>query len=307
MRPLLLPAPPTAVSRGNGLLWGLLGVAAFSLTVPLTRIAVVDLSPLFIGAGRALIAGLLAGTALLLTGQRLPRGAEWAGAAVVASGAVIGFPLLTSFALQEVSASHAAVVIALLPAATAVVAVLRTGEQTPPIFWWMAAAGAVAAMGFALTQGGGLHLSHADLLLLASVAVCAAGYAEGAVLARTLGSWQTISWGLVLAMPVMAVLTGVSVLQEPPSASPEAWWCFAYVSVVSMYLGFFAWYRGLAIGPVTRVSQVQLVQPVLSIVAAAIIVGEQITAATAVAGLAVIGCAAGATSARGRRGPARPS
>ncbi|MFD0806678.1 DMT family transporter [Nocardioides caeni] len=301
------PLSSATTTAWTGLAWGFLGVAAFSLTVPLTRIAVAELSPLFIGAGRAVVAAALAGAALTLTRQRLPRGRQWLGLTVVGGGAVIGFPLTTSFALTEVPASHAAVVIALLPAVTAVIAVLRTGERTIPRFWVMAGAGALATVGFAATQSGALQAGRADLLLLIGVVLCAAGYAEGALLARELGPWQTISWGLVVASPVMLVLTVGSVVQQPPSGGPAAWACFVYVSVISMYLGFFAWYHGLAIGPMTTVSQVQLVQPVLSIMWAALLVGEQITWLTALAGLAVIGCAGGATSARGRRAPAPPS
>lgn len=307
IHPEIAPLSTGDAGVWTGVAWGFVGVLAFSLTVPLTRIAVADLSPLLIGAGRTTVAALLAGAALALTRQRLPRGRQWASLAVVAGGAVVGFPLTTSYALTEVPATHAAVVIALLPAATAVFAVLRTGEATVVSFWVMAALGALAAVGFAMTQSGALQAGRADLLLVLGVVLCAAGYAEGALLARELGPWQTISWGLVVASPVMGALTVSSLVTSPPSASVGVWACFAYVSVISMYLGFFAWYHGLAIGPMTTVSQVQLVQPVLSIGWAALLIGEQITWLTGMAALAVVGCAFGATSARGRRGPARPS
>ncbi|WP_415046377.1 DMT family transporter [Gordonia sp. (in: high G+C Gram-positive bacteria)] len=254
--------------RYSGLLWGLLGVAAFSLTVPFTRIAVADghLSPLFVGAGRAVIAAVLAAAALVVTGQRLPRGRQWLRAAMIACGVVAGFPLLTSYALTEVPASHGAVVIAVLPAATAVCVVLRTGERPGRVFWAAASAGAVAAIGFAAVRGGGLGpLSWPDLLLFAAVAVCAFGYAEGGLLARELGAWQAISWALVVAAPLMLLLVGVAIAQRPPTGTPVEWGAFGYLAVVSMFLGFIAWYRGLAIGPMAQVSQVQLTQPVMSI------------------------------------------
>ena len=281
---------------------------AFSLTVPVTRTALRDLDPLLIGAGRAVVAAALAAAALALTGQRLPRGAQWARLAVVGGGVVAGFPLLTSYALTEVPASHGAVVIAVLPAATAVLAVVRTHERPVPAFWLYAGLGALAAVGFAVAQGGGpSHVQRADLLLFAAVVACAAGYAEGGLLARELGAWQAISWALVLSAPVMAVLSVVSLVREPPSASPASWLCFAYLAAVSMFLGFVAWYRGLALGPMAQVSQVQLAQPVLSIAWAALLLGERITWLTVGGGLAVIACAAGATSARrGRRDRARP-
>ncbi len=270
----------------------MLGVLAFSFTVPFTRVAVGGLSPLFIGSGRAVLAAILAIAALTLTRQRLPRGVQWVRLAVVAGGVVVGFPLLTSFALASVPASHGAVVIALLPAATAVMAVIRGRERPPRSFWIMAATGAVVTIAFASLQGGGIgEVGWADLLLFGAVIAAAIGYTEGGLLARELGAWQTVSFALVVAAPVMLVLTAVAWAQHPPAATGVQWAAFAYLGVVSMFLGFFAWYRGLAIGPLAQVSQVQLVQPVLSIGWAAVILHEQLTVATAVGGLAVVVCA----------------
>jgi len=289
-------------------LWGLLGVAAFSFTVPFTRVAVAGLPPLFIGSGRAVLAGLPAAVALALTRQRLPRGRQWARLAVVAGGVVLGFPLLTSYALTTAPAGHGAVVIALLPAATAAMAVARGHERPPAAFWVAAGAGAVAAVGFASVGWGGPgQLRAADLLLFAAVVAAAAGYAEGGLLARELGAWQTISWALVLASPLVVVLTVLSAAQQAPSGTPGQWAAFGYLGVVSMFLGFFAWYRGLAIGPMASVSQVQLVQPVLSIGWAALLLGEELTWPTVVGGGAVVLCAGAAvrvrlgTSVAGRR------
>jgi drug/metabolite transporter (DMT)-like permease len=283
---------PLSVAPATGLWWGLLGVVAFSFTLPLTRVAVDGLSPLFIGAGRAVVAATLAGLALSLTRQRLPRGNEWIRLAVVAGGVVAGFPLLTSYALTTAPASHGAVVIAVLPAVTAVMAVLRGRERPPRVFWFAAIAGAITAVGFASAGSGGLGELHtADLLLFAAVVACAIGYAEGGLLARQLGSWQTVSWALVMSAPLMIVLTIVATVHQPPAASGEEWLAFAYLGAVSMFLGFFAWYRGLAIGPMAQVSQVQLVQPVLTITWAGLILSESITATTVVGGLAVIACA----------------
>ncbi|WP_236244624.1 DMT family transporter [Streptomyces sp. CC210A] len=296
------PLPPSRA----GLWWGLLGVAGFSFTVPFTRVAVADgaMSPLFVGSGRAVIAALLAAAALALTRQRLPRGGQWGRLAVVAAGVVAGFPLLTSYALTTASAGHGAVVIALLPAATAVTAVLRGRERPPVRFWVMAAVGALAAVGFASLQGGGIGSVHwSDLLLFGAVAAAAVGYAEGGLLARELGAWQTISWALVLSAPLMSVLLAVSVARQPPSAGPVEWAAFAYLGVVSMYLGFFAWYRGLAIGPMAQVSQIQLVQPVMTLCWAALLLGERLTWPTLLGGLAVVACAG--TAVRTRLG--RPS
>lgn len=285
------PAAPLSSSRA-GLWWGLLGVSGFSFTVIFTRIAVGGLSPMFVGSARAVIAALLAATALALTKQRLPTGTQWARLAVVAGGVVVGFPLLTSYALTTAAASHGAVVIALLPAATAVMAAIRGKERPPKSFWTMAAVGAVTALVFAMLHGGDFgRLNWSDLLLFGAVAAAAVGYAEGGMLSRELGSWQTVSWALVIASPLMIVLTVVSMIHQPPAGTPIQWAALSYLAVVSMFLGFFAWYRGLAIGPMAQVSQVQLVQPVLSIIWAALLLGEELTWSTILGGGAVIVCA----------------
>lgn len=283
----------------SGLWWGLLGVAAFSFTLPFTRMAVDGLSPLFIGAGRAVVAAVCAAAVLLVTRQAWPSATQWLRLAVVGGGVVAGFPLLTSFALQTAEAGHGAMVIGLLPAATAAMAVIRGRERPTRSFWLFALLGAMAAVLFASLQHGGAgQLRWADLLLFAAVIAGAVGYAEGGLLARELGAWQTVSWALVLFSPLMLGLTVFSVTQEPPVATPVHWAAFAYLGVVSMFLGFFAWYRGLAIGPMAQVSQVQLVQPVLTLLWAALLLGEHITVPTILGGAAVIMCAGLAVRAR---------
>ncbi|HCB58487.1 MAG TPA: EamA family transporter [Arthrobacter bacterium] len=303
---IIWPVVPSRQS--HGLWWGLIGVAAFSFTVPFTKAAVGGLLPLFIGSGRAVVAAVLAAFALALTRQRLPRGAQWARLAVVAAGVVVGFPLLTSFALTTTPASHGAVVIALLPAATATAAVLRGRERPPLAFWLITGVGALAAIGFASLQSGGFGQPHwADVLFLGAVVAAAIGYAEGGLLARELGAWQTVSWALLLASPLMVLLAAVSVAQQPPTGTPVQWAAFAYLGVISMFLGFFAWYRGLAIGPMAQVSQIQLIQPVLSICWAGLLLGETLTWTTVIGGLAVILCAGAAVRVRLRPVPAQPA
>jgi len=250
------------------------------------------MSPLFVGSGRAVIAALLATAALAFTRQKLPRGSQWARLLVVAGGVVVGFPLLTSFALTTAPASHGAVVIAVLPAATAVVAVLRTRERPPIAFWIAAALGTSAAVIFAALQSGGLGVLHlSDLLLLGAVAAAAIGYAEGGLLARELGAWQTVSWALVASSPLMIALAGASVVGHPPTGGRVEWAAFAYLAAVSMFLGFFAWYRGLALGPMAQVSQTQLVQPVMTICWATVLLHEQLSLPTVLGGLVIVGCA----------------
>lgn len=294
----------SATATTPGVLWGLLGVAAFSFTVICTRVAVAELDPLLVGAGRAVVAAAIAAVVLIATRQRLPRGHQWTRLLIVAAGVVVGFPLLTSSALTTAPASHGAVVIALLPAATALAAVVRVRERPGVAFWVAGALGALVAVVFASLGNGELGTFHAsDLLLFGAVAAAAIGYAEGGLLARELGAWQTISWALVVVAPLMLTLTVVSAATTPVQASASGWAAFAYLAVVSMFLGFVAWYRGLAIGPMTRVSQLQLVQPVLSLLWAALILGEPLTVPTVIGGLAVIACAAVAVRARQRPSP----
>ncbi|MEH0109976.1 DMT family transporter [Tersicoccus sp. MR15.9] len=288
-RPVLSAA---SVGR-SGWWWGLLGTTAFSFTVPFTRVAVASFPALFIGSARGVIAAVLAGIVLTATRQRFPTPRQWVRLAVVAAGVVAGFPLLTSFALTTAPAGHSAVVIGLLPAATAVAAVIRGRERPTRSFWVLAALGAVVTVVVASLQNGGLGSLHwSDLLLLGAVVAAAVGYAEGGLLSRELGSWQTISWALVVAAPLTTLCCVLSIAGRDPTGTPTAWLALGYLGVVSMFLGFFAWYRGLAIGPMAQVSQVQLVQPVLTLLWAALLLHEQIGWPTVVGGLAVIACAA---------------
>ena len=203
-------------------------------------------------------------------------------------GVVIGFPICTSVALKHLSSAHASVIVGMLPAATAALAVVRARERPPRAFWAAAAAGLVAVLAFAATQGA--HgIAAADLLVLAAVALAGVGYAEGAVLSRHYGGWQVICWALVLTAPVLVVPVGVAA-SHGVHAGTDAWLGFAYVAAVSMFLGFFAWYHGLALGGIAKIGQLQLAQPVLTLVWSALILGEHVTAAMAIAALAVLAC-----------------
>jgi drug/metabolite transporter (DMT)-like permease len=214
---------------------------------------------------------------------------------VVALGVVVGFPLLTAWAMRYLPSSHGAVVVGLLPLATAVAGAWLAHERPSVRFWLCAVAGSAVVAGFALWQGSGaLHV--ADLLLIGAVAAAAIGYAEGARLTRLLGGWQVISWALVLSAPLLIVPTWLAA-EGAASAPWQAWLAFLYVSVVSMYLGFFAWYRALAQGGIAAVGQVQLLQPFLTFAFAALFLGEQLEASMLVAAALVV-----ATIALGRRG-----
>jgi len=276
-----------AARRRAGFLYGLAGVAAFSLTLPATRAAVVGLDPVFVGLGRAVVAAILAAIVLVATRSPFPGWALLPRLAIVAGGVIVGFPLFSAWAMRHVPAAHGAVVIGLLPLATALAGAWLAHERPPRRFWASAVFGSVVVVGFALWQGGGAP-HPADLLLVLAVVAAAIGYAEGGRLARTLGGWQVISWALVLSAPLLAVPTWWVSDQRLATASAAAWAGFAYVSVVSMFLGFFAWYRGLALGGIAAVGQVQLLQPFLTIFASAWLLGEAIDAATLVAAALVI-------------------
>ncbi len=268
--------------------WGALGVLAFSFSLPATRLAVEDLDPTFVGLGRALVAAVLAAALLTLTRQPRPHRRDLPRFALVGAGVVIGFPICTSVALKHLSSAHASVIVGMLPAATAALAVVRARERPPRAFWAAAGAGLVAVLAFAATQGA--HgIAAADLLVLAAVALAGLGYAEGAVLSRRYGGWQVICWALVLTAPVLVVPVGVAA-SHGVHAGAGAWLGFAYVAAVSMFLGFFAWYRGLALGGIARIGQLQLAQPVLTLVWSALILGERVTAAMTIAALAVLAC-----------------
>jgi drug/metabolite transporter (DMT)-like permease len=268
---------------------------AFSITLPATRIAVASLDPVFVGLGRAIVAAMLAAIVLVAMRVPWPPRALWLRLALVAAGVVVGFPLLTAWAMRHVPASHGAVVIGLLPLATAAAGAWLAHERPTRRFWICALAGSMVVVGFALWKGGGA-LHAADLLLIGAVAAAAIGYAEGARLARVLGGWQVISWSLLLSAPFLVVPTLVAA-SDLAAAPWQAWAGFAYVAVVSMYVGFFAWYRGLALGGIAAVGQVQLLQPFFTIAFSAALLGETLDTATFVAAGLVI-----AAIALGRRG-----
>ncbi|AVR97647.1 EamA family transporter [Pseudoduganella armeniaca] len=272
------------------MLLGLFGVAMFSLTLPFTRLAVADLDPTFAAMARAVVAALLAAAWLRWQRAPLPPRTALPGLGAVAAGCVIGFPLLTSIAMRTLPASHGAVLVGILPLATALCAALRGHERPSPAFWASALLGSSLVVGFALRQSGG-SLHAADLAIFAAVLAAAFGYAEGGRLAQTLGGQQVISWALLLALPVALPLAlwqawddGVALA----AARLPAWLGFGYTCVFSMFLGFFFWYRGMALGGVARVGQVQLVQPFLTLLGAALVLGEALQPAHVAFALAVI-------------------
>ena len=305
--PSTAPAPhPHTAPEARGLALGLLGVMIFALTLPMTRLAVGTpeaplMSGLFIAMGRAAVAGLLSGALLLALRAPLPQRADRGPLVLTALGVVFGFPLLTSIAMRHVSAVHASVIVGVLPLATAAVGALLHRQRPSPAFWACALLGTSLVVAFAVLRSGGagLSLHPADLLLLGAMLCAAMGYGFGARLSQHMRAEFVICWALVISLPVTVPLAALSWPAVPLPA--QAWAGFAYVSVFSMWLGFFAWYRGLALGGTVRVSQVQLVQPFLGMLFAVPLLGEGLDAVSVGFGLAVM-----ATVLLGRRMPVRP-
>ena len=268
-----MPASPSANQQLRGFAFGLLAVLCFSITLPATRLAVASLDPFFVGLGRELVAACFAAPLLYFTRQPRPTSSQLRRLGLVVLGLVVGFPTLSAWAMQRVDSSHGAVVLGLLPLATAVAGFLRAHERPSAGFWCASAVGSFTVVAYALAAGGGSFRS-ADLALLAAVVCSALGYAEGGRLAREMGGWQVICWAVVLGTPLLVPAVAFLIWQHGLAATPASWAGFAYVSLVSAFLAFFAWYHGLAIGGVARVGQVQLLQPFFTLAFAAAFLGE---------------------------------
>lgn len=287
---------PTDDQTVRGLWLGFLGVTIFALTLPMTRLAVGDttapqLHPSFVTFGRAAVAGGLALVYLAWLRHRgrlnLPLPAEWTLLTFTALGVVLGFPLGLAMALREVPSTHAAVVTGLLPLATACVAAVWLRQRPSHAFWLLSLLGTALVLTFMAWQAGGMRLSRSDAWLLVAMASASLGYVGGASLTPRLGAEQVICWVLLMSLPVTLPLSLWFQPTSPANVAASSWLAFGYVAVFSMWLGFFAWYRGLALGGPVRVSQVQLLQPFLSLMFAVPLLGETLDAATLIFGLAV--------------------
>ncbi len=282
---------PSASDERRGLWLGLLGVVIFAMTLPMTRLAVgpaddPQLPPVFVTAGRAALAGLLSVLYLFATTSVRPQKNQLPAFAVCALGTVVGFPLFLALALREVDAMHAAVVSGVLPLATAAAAAWSFRQRPSAGFWICAVLGCALVLAFAAYKGSG-RLSIADGLLLLSVLSASIGYVAGARLSAQMRAEQVICWVLVMSLPLTLPVTLLYWPSAPVRAT--AWGGFAYVTLFSMWLGFFAWYRGLALGGTVRVSQIQLLQPFLALLFAVPVLGENLELITVIFSLAVIG------------------
>ena len=285
-----------AAQEKDALLWGMVGVTLFAATLPMTRLAVgtteqPQLSPWFVTFGRAAVAGLLSIGYLLwqhhLGRLNVPRRAEWPLLAVTAFGVIVGFPLFLALALRHVPSTHGAVVTALLPLSTAVLGALWYRQRPSNGFWACAVVGSTLVLGFMVWRAGGVYLGAANIYLLIAMTTGALGYIGGARLTPRLGAEQVICWVLVCCLPLTLPMAWWFAPSPASAIHASSWMGFAYVSLFSMWIGFFAWYRALALGAV-RVSQLQLVQPFLSLLFAVPLAGERLDGTTLAFALAVI-------------------
>lgn len=266
-------------NEAKGMLLGLLGVCGFGLTLPITKMIIPHLNPIFIGLGRASLAAIFAAIFLLWFRQSIPNKKQFAQLFIVAAGVVVGFPVFSSIAMQFVPASHGGVIAGILPLATTIVGVI-IGHERPGIgFWLVSILGSGLVICFALFQGAGsLHIG--DLALLGAIISAAVGYAVGAKLSKELAGWQVICWSLILAFPFVIIPTIHYAPDSIINFPKEVYFSFLYLTLISQLLAFFAWYKGLALGGIARVSQVQLAMPFITILASAILLNEYIDLST---------------------------
>jgi drug/metabolite transporter (DMT)-like permease len=281
----------TKRTESLGLFYGLLGVLTFSLTLPASRVAVNTFGSIVVGPGRALISAVFAVIFLWCRRETKPRKEHLSALIIIAVGAIFGFPLLSAWAMNRLPASHGAVELALLPLATAAVSALRNGERPSWLFWLCSAGASVTVFAYTWITGlGGVHL--ADLALLGAVVIVAFAYAEGGRMAKELGGWQVIAWSVVISSPVVVLLIAVDFVMQGVMqivhTSWAAWAGLLYLGIGSQFLGFVAWYTGMGLGGVARVSQMQYLQPFFTILFSWILLGEKLTIPTVAAALLVV-------------------
>ncbi|WP_282088736.1 DMT family transporter [Streptomyces tendae] len=275
-----------------------LGVVAFSLTFPATAWGLEGFGPWSLIAVRSILAAVVAGSCLLVVGVAPPERRHWLGLGVVGAGVVLGFPLLTTLALQTSTTAHAAVVVGLLPLTTALLSALRVGTRPSRTFWIAALAGAAAVIAFTVQQSGGA-LTTADAYLFGALLVCAAGYTEGGRLAREMPGWQVIGWALVLCLPLTVPMAAVALSYEPVHLTAHSVTGLLWVAIGSQFLGLVVWYRGMAAIGIPKASQLQLAQPLLTLVWSVLLLGEHLPVAAPLTAAAVLVCIAVTQRARG--------
>jgi len=274
--------------ESKGMFLGLVGVVSFGLTLPATRFIIPYFEPVFIGLGRAVIASFVAALLLIATKQTRPSKNQFYQLLVVASGVVVGFPILSAWAMQTVPASHGGVVLGVLPLATAIVGAVVSNEKPSVAFWICGIVGSAVVIAYSLLQGVG-EFQTGDFFLLGAIVSAATGYALGGKLSKEIGGWQVICWALVISFPFIIVPAWLEAPQEAVGSLPlNVLLSFLYLALVSQLFGFFFWNKGLALGGVARVSQTQLLQPIVTLVASALLINETINVQTIVFAILVI-------------------
>ncbi|MFF1733384.1 DMT family transporter [Streptomyces sp. NPDC058247] len=292
------PTPLTPKATRGGTVLAALGVTAFSLTFPATAWGLEGFGPWSLVTVRSVLAAVIAGSCLLALRVPVPERRHWAGLAVVGAGVVLGFPLLTTLALETATTAHSAVVVGLLPLTTALFSALRTGARPSRGFWIAACAGAAAVIAFTVQQSGGT-LTTADLYLFGALLICAAGYTEGGRLARVMPGWQVIAWALVMCLPLTVPGAVVALSHEPVHLTGHAVAGLLWVAVGSQFAGLVVWYRGMAVIGIPKASQLQLAQPLLTLVWSVFLLGEDLSPAAPLTAAAVLVCIAVTQRSRG--------
>lgn len=277
------------ISMKKGMLLGFIGIVCFSFTLPATSIAVPYFGETIVGLGRTVIAAIIVGIVFIMKKQSLPSKSQFKSLLIVAVGAVLAFPLLTTYAMKSLPVSHGAIELALLPLATAGFATWRGGERPSKRYWISSATGAITVIIYAIYLGLG-QLHKGDFALIASVILLGLSYAEGGKLSKEVGSWQVIAWAILIGAPFFIIPVGLGLSDSMLDAPIEAWISLFYLGIVSQFLAYVAWYGGMSLGGIARVGQIQYLQPFLMIGFSVLFLGESIKWITIVLAMIVVLC-----------------
>jgi drug/metabolite transporter (DMT)-like permease len=260
----------------KGMLIGFVGISIFSLTLPFTQMAVNEMSPFFVAFARASIAGICALILLIFTKSKFPNKIQIRRLIIIVIGVIYGFPIFTSIAMKTLPSSHSGIVLGILPLAMSLFAAIKYKEKPSSSFWMISIFGTFIVISYTFIDNNG-SLMIEDLWLLFAILFAAIGYSEGGTLAKEMGSIGVISWALVISLPINLFASYLFYEINYNSISFQAIISLTYVGLFSMFIGFFFWYKGIAIGGISRVGQVQLIQPFLTIVGAYFLTNEKIT------------------------------
>ncbi|PEJ08130.1 DMT family transporter [Bacillus wiedmannii] len=273
----------------KGMLLGCIGVICFSLTLPATRTAVPYFGEAIVGLGRVVIAAIIVGIIFIKNQEKIPNKDQMKSLWIVAIGAVLAFPLLSTYAMKSLPVSHGAIEVALLPLATAGFATWRGGEQLSKRYWIASIISTITVLLYAVYLGLG-QLQLGDIALIAAVLILGLSYAEGGKLSKDFGSWKVIAWANLIGAPFFIIPVGLSISSDMLQAPIEAWISLFYLAIISQFLAYIAWYGGMSLGGIAKVGQLQYLQPFLMIIFSVLFLGESITWLTIVLAFIVVIC-----------------